>query len=263
MVPGPPMDNKIWACSRHPWYNWPSISSGSISVGSASMDVRVPLYHLPSSKAAIGSESEHTTWFRGWPTTCTLQHESYLSVAPDEKTTEDSPFALCYFALLSLGVEGEYKEVLWLRKTFLLNDTGSLDIWWHEMSFARVKRHGYWWDPSLLLVSYSPFALCFLVNFGEHCSNYYRQSEYCSNYYNQHAFCLWWALGLCVWSLLDSVSYLFSSWTEILNTGLFITWFREDSWPDVMVMEVGEVCTVGSWGRFLICRRQRSGELDI
>lgn len=114
------------------------------------------------------------------------------------------------------------------------------------MSFARVKCQGYRWDPSLLLVSYSPFALCFLVNFGEHCSNYYRQFEYCSNYYNQHAFCLWWALGLCLWSLLDSISYFFSSWTEILNTGLFITRLREDSWPDGMVMEVGEVCAVGA-----------------
>jgi len=129
LVPGPPTDNKIWACSRRPWCNWPSISAGSLSVGSASMNVGVPLYHLPSSRAAVGSESEHAVWFRGLPTTCTLQHESYLSVA-SEKTTENSPFARRYFPLLSLGVEGEYKEVLWLRKTFLLNDTGSLDTWW-------------------------------------------------------------------------------------------------------------------------------------
>ena len=130
LVPGPPRDNKIWACSRCPWYNWPSIWAGSLSVGLASMNVMVPLYHLPSSRAAVGSESEHTVWFRGLPTTCTLQHESYLSVASDEKTTEKSPFAQHYFPLLSLGVEGEYKEVLWLRKTFLLSDTGGLDIWW-------------------------------------------------------------------------------------------------------------------------------------
>lgn len=81
-------------------------------MGLASMNVMVPLYHLPSSRAAVGSESGHAVWFRGLPTTCTLQHESYLSVAPDEKTTEKSPFAQHYFPLLSLGVEGEYKEVL-------------------------------------------------------------------------------------------------------------------------------------------------------
>lgn len=118
LVPGPPMDNKIWACSRRPWYNWPSISVGSLSVGSASMNVGVPLYH-PSSRAAVGSESEHAVWFRGLPTTCTLQHESYLSVALDEKTAENSPFALALFPIIVFGSRERIQRSFMIKKDFL------------------------------------------------------------------------------------------------------------------------------------------------